>query len=242
MNNSALRLLMTTGILISITLSSHAQVFRTQGTMPKYPLLFSKSVQQELKISDEQIKKIQAKVKELMPQGSFMMPPGVAAGNGEEGAPKVMMSFSFKTADGAPPAGVVVNPDKLGALPGMPDYKKIDDEVNKLLEKPQRDRLKQLALQRQGISSVAQEETARELQLDDDQKDLIKQAVDHQAKKMQETIQKMLADGAHQQGELGSIMKKLREQTEKDIQAILTPEQLKKWDELTGPKFDFKAR
>jgi len=210
--------------------------------MPKYPLLFSKGVQHELKIGDEQNKKIQAKIKELTPEGSFVMPPGVASGNGEAGAPKVMMSFSFKSADGAPPAGVVVNPDKLGALPGMPDYKKIDDEVNKLLEQPQRDRLKQLALQQQGISAVAQEETARELQVDDEQKDLIKQAVDHQGKKMQETVQKMLADGAIQQGELGSIMKKLREQTEKDIQTILTPEQLKKWEELTGPKFDFKAR
>lgn len=243
MSNFARRVLIATGILISWTLTSHAQVFRTQGTMPKYPLLMSKAVQQELKISDEQNKKIQAKIKELTPEGSFMMPPVGPAGDGESGAPKVMMSFSFKgTEGGAPPAGIVVNPDKLGAMPGLPDFKKIDEEVNKLLEQPQRDRLKQLALQREGITAVAQEDTARVLDLDDDQKDLIKQALDHQSRKMQETVQKMMADGGIQQGQLGPLYRKLREQTEKDIQTILSPEQLKKWDELTGPRFDFKSR
>lgn len=242
MSNFARRILIASGILISWTLTSHAQVFRTQGSLPRYPLLFSKSVQQELKISDEQNRKIQAKVKELTPEGSFMMPPAKASGDGDPGAPKVMMSFSFKGAEGAPPASVVLDPENLGAMPGLPDFKKIDEEVNKLLEPPQRDRLKQLALQQQGITAVAQEETARLLHLDSEQKDLIKQAVEHQAKKMQETIQKMLADGNIQQGELGSLIKKLREQTEKDIQTILSPEQLKKWDELTGPRFDFKSR
>lgn len=242
MSNFAQRILLASGILISWTLSSHAQVFRTQGTMPKYPLLMSKAVQQELKISDEQNKKIQTRIKELIPEGSFMMPPA-AAGGGEAGAPKVMMSFSFKGAEGgAPPAGIVGNPEKLGVLPGMPDFKKIDEEVNKLLEQPQRDRLKQIALQREGISAVAHDDNSRVLQLDDEQKELIKEALDHQSRKMQETVQKMLADGGVQQGQLGSLFKKLREQTEKDIQTILSPEQLKKWEELTGPKFDFKSR
>lgn len=235
------------GLLLSCTiglLDAQGQVFQMGGpgggSMPKYTLLFGKSVQQELKLSEEQVKKIVAKVKELTPEGSFAM-PSAGKGGDDSGQPKVMMSFSFKSSDGAasPPAGVAIDPSNM-RIPGMPDFKKIDEEVNKLLEQPQRDRLKQLALQRQGLSAITQEEVAKDLQLETEQKDLIKEIMTDQRKKTSEFFQDMMANGGIQQDKVAPFMKKQREQTENDLAIVLTPEQKTKWEELQGPKFEFK--
>ncbi|MFO0812805.1 MAG: hypothetical protein U0796_06275 [Gemmatales bacterium] len=224
-----------------------AQVFQFGGpaggaapAMPKYMMLYSKAVKDELKITTEQDKKIQAKIKELTPEGGFVMPqPGKdgAAGDG----PKVTMSFSFKSADGG---GAASPPIALGGnFAGMPDFKKIDEEVNKLLEQPQRDRLKQLALQRQGLTALATDEVAREVQLETEQKEMVKHILDDQRKKTQEFFQEMFQNGGPgniDRTKVGDFMKKQREQTEADLAIVLTPEQKAKWEELQGAKFDFK--
>lgn len=228
-----------------IPLAAYGQVFQFGGGgsaySPKYPMLFSKAVREELKVTEEQNKKIQAKIKEHTPEGSMIRMPAEGK-TGEESGPKVMMSFSFKSADGAPPVGgIALDPSKLGTMPGMPDFKKIDDEVNKILDQPQRDRLRQIQLQRIGLSALGQEEVAKEVELEAEQKDMVKHILDDQQKKTQEHFQKMLANGGGiQQDQVASFMKKLREQTESDLAVILTPDQQAKWDQLKGPKFDKK--
>jgi DNA gyrase/topoisomerase IV subunit A len=228
-----------------------AQTFQIGGpgganfSMPKYMMLYTKAVKDELKITAEQDKKIQAKIKELTPEGGMVFAPQGKEGGSSEG-PKVTMSFSFKSADGngaaSPP--VAIDGSKLGALPGMPDFKKIDEEVNKLLEQPQRDRLKQLALQRQGLSALAQDDVAREVQLEAEQKEMVKHILDDQRKKTQEFFQEMMQNNGGQfnidRTKVTEHMKKQREQTESDLAIVLSPEQKTKWEELQGPKFDFK--
>ncbi len=229
-----------------IPLAAYGQVFQFGGGgsaySPKYPMLFSKAVREELKVTEEQNKKIQAKIKEHTPEGSMVRIPSDDKKGEEGGAPKVMMSFSFKSADGAPPVGgIALDPSKMGTLPGMPDFKKIDEEMNKILEQPQRDRLRQIQLQRIGLSSLGQEEVAREVGLEAEQKEMVKHILDDQQKKTQEHFQKMLADGGGiQQDQVASFMKKLREQTESDLAVILTPDQQAKWEQVKGPKFDKK--
>lgn len=219
---------------------SYAQMFQMNNTMPKYPLLMSKPVQKELKLTEEQIKKIDAKIKELTPEGSFMKFDNKDAKDGEEGAPKIAFSFKLQGAGNAPPiVGGNFDPSKM-SIPGLPDIKKIDEEVDKLLEQPQRDRLKQLVLQRQGISAIVQDSVAKDLGLEAEQKELIKQIMDDQKKKTQEVVQQMLANGGFDQEKMRTEIKKLREQTDSDLALILTPDQQARWEELKGTKFEFK--
>jgi hypothetical protein len=228
-----------------VPLAAYGQTFQIGGPgagySPKYPMLFSKAVRDELKVTEEQNKKIQAKIKEHTPEGSMIRMPAEGK-TGEESGPKVMMSFSFKSADGAPPVGgIALDPSKMGTLPGMPDFKKIDEEVNKILEQPQRDRLRQIQLQRVGLTSLGQDDVAKEVELEAEQKEMVIHILDDQRKKTQEHFQKMLADGGGiQQDQVASFMKKLREQTESDLAVILTPEQQTKWEQIKGPKFDKK--
>src|SRR5947208_2269451 len=82
--------------------NSQAQMMMQMST-PKFPMLASKPVQQELKLTDEQTKKIQAKIKELMPEGSFMNRGveakgggGGAAGGGDAAPPQVNFGVVIK--------------------------------------------------------------------------------------------------------------------------------------------------
>ena len=229
-----------------------------QMSTPKFPMLSSKPVQQELKLTDEQNKKIQAKIKELMPEGTFMSRPeikggggGAAAGGGDAAPPQVNFGVVIK---GGGPGGAAAPPVVFGGGGAniklgeggqftMPDFKKIDAEVDKLLEQPQRDRLKQLALQRTGLTALAQEQVAKDVGLEDDQKELVKHVMEDQQKKTQEFFQGLIgASGTFSQDKVGEFMKKQKEQTETDLAIILTPDQKAKWDELLGPKFEFKGK
>ena len=68
----SLRCLALVGALVCGTGISQAQMMMQMNT-PKFPLLASKPVQQELKLTDEQTKKIQAKIKELMPKVNIVI-------------------------------------------------------------------------------------------------------------------------------------------------------------------------
>lgn len=241
-----LRSLTVAAFTLLLQLNIYAQSFQIgggSGYTPRFPMLMSKAVQEELKLTEEQTKKIQAKIKEQFPEGSMMRMPSGEKG-GEEGAPRVMMSFSFKAGNGAAPpvgGGIAFDPGSMPIPPVLPDFKKIDEEVIKLLEQPQRDRLRQITLQRTGLSALGQEDVAKDIELDAEQRDMVKHILDDQRKKGMEHIQKMIASGGGiQQDQVSTFMKKLREQTESDLGLILTPEQQTKWEEIKGPKFDKK--
>lgn len=249
----SVRLLALLGALCCWTAPVSAQSM--QVSTPRYPMLFSKAVQQELKLTEEQNKKIQAKINELMPAGSFMSRPepksggDVKAGGGEAAPPAVSFGVVIKGSGGAAGSPPIVLGGGSGGnikfspegMPGLPDFRKIDEEVEKLLEPAQRTRLKQIALQRQGLSALGDEKTASELGLETEQKELVRQILDDQRKKTQEYFQKMLSEGGGiQQDQVTSFIKKQREQTEQDLAILLSPEQKTKWEELQGPKFDFK--
>lgn len=232
---------------------SQAQMM--QMTTPKFPMLMNKLVQQELKLSEEQNKKIQGKIKELMPEGSFMnrveggKGANVVAG-GDESAPKVNFGVVIQ---GRGETGAATPPIALGNSGTfklgeggqfvLPDFKKIDAEVDRLLEQPQRDRLKQLSLQRTGLTALAQEQIAKEVGLDDEQKDMVKHIIEDQQKKTQEFFQNMIqAGGGFPQDKIAEHMKKQKEQTESDLAIVMTPDQKTKWEELLGTKFEFKSK
>jgi hypothetical protein len=249
----SLRFVALVSVILCGTSVSQAQFM--QMATPKYPMLMNKAVQQELKLTDEQKNKIQAKVKELMPEGSpfmnrFEAKGGDKAAGGDGSAPKVNFGVVIQGSGpggAASPPIVLGNPGSIklgeGGVLNMPDFKKIDAEVEKLLEQPQRDRLKQLALQRTGMVALAQEQVAKDVGLEDDQKELVKHILEDQQKKMQDYFRSMIEAGnGFSQEKIGEFTKKQREQTESDLSIILTPDQKAKWEQLLGAKFDFKGK
>src|SRR4051794_33951466 len=98
------RLLVTAALLwaFSITAPVRAQQFTMNMSSPQFPLLMSKPVQKELNLTDDQNKKIAAKVQELMPEGSPIKfgGDGKAAG---DGAPKINFVIGAPKTGGAPP-------------------------------------------------------------------------------------------------------------------------------------------
>lgn len=251
----SIRLLALLGALCCFVSQASAQMM--QMTMPRYPMLMSKPVQQELKLSEDQIKKIQAKIKELTPEGGMMGnrfefgkkegDTAKNAGGGEAAPPTVSFGVVIKGEGGAasPPIVLGGNGGNIKfstpeGFPGLPDFKKIDAEVDKLLEQPQRNRLKQIALQRQGLSAIAQDDVAKEVGLEPEQRDIVKHIMEDQQKKTQEFIQQMLGEGSFQQDKMQTFIKKQREQTEQDLAIVMSPDQKAKWEEMNGPKFEFK--
>jgi hypothetical protein len=191
---------------------------------PKFPLLLNKDVQQELKISTEQLKKIQ----EILPASSgFPFAPGGQGG----GQFKIMV---------APGGGNKLPEGGIRALPSFPDFSKTDDDLNKVLDQPQRDRLKQLWLQQQGLMALAQEKVADDVGLEAEQRTLVKEAIDHHQTSMRDFI--MDPENRTDQTKIRDFFKTQRERTENDISLLLSDKQKENWQKLLGPKFDFKAK
>jgi hypothetical protein len=204
------------------------------GYMPRFAVLLGKPVQTELKITPEQWKKIEAKIKELAPEGSSVRMPDYQAGK-EGDQSRVTMRFRFKSDNNG-----AIDPKTLPMMPNLPDFKKIDEEVLKLLEPPQRDRLRQIVLQRTGLTALAQEDVAKEVELEPEQKEMIKHILEEQKKKTTEMLKQMIAERKMDQESLQAHTKKQREQAETDIGLLLTPVQQSKWEELQGPRFEKK--
>lgn len=175
---------------------------------------------------------------------------GDKAAGGDDSAPKVSFGVVIQGRDqggAASPPVVLGNAGSIKLGDGgqfvMPDFKKIDAEIEKLLEPSQRDRLKQLVLQRTGLTALAQEPVAKDLGLDAEQKDLVKHILEDQQKKMQDYFRNLIQEGnGFSQEKIGEFTKKQREQTESDLSILLTPDQKVKWDEMLGAKFDFKGK
>lgn len=206
------------------------EMMRVNMTAPKFPLLLSKNVQQELKISADQMKKIQEKIGGGGGQG-----PIINLGS-EKGAPTQQYKVVVAPGGGAGKA----SEGAIQAFPGMPDFKKLDDELDKLLEPAQRDRLKQLWLQQQGLMALGQDKVAEEVGLEAEQKTLVKEAIDHHNTSMRDFF--MDQNNRTDQNRMRDFFKTQRERTENDISLLLSEKQKETWQQMLGPKFDFKAK
>jgi len=116
--------------------------------------------------------------------------------------------------------------------------KAINDDVNKavsgILDAKQTKRLKQINLQVQGAFAFANPEVQAKLKLTDEQKGKIKDISEEAGKKMRELFQ----GGFNEE-----TQKKLAEQrkdTLEKISGVLTAEQKKTWQEMTGKPFEIK--
>lgn len=106
-------------------------------------------------------------------------------------------------------------------------------QVSAILNTDQQKRFKEISLQQQGYSALAQPAVADELKLTDDQKSKLKDIVQHQQEAMREIFQSAAGDRAAAQEK----MQALRKETDDKIAALLTDDQKNHWKEMLGGPF-----
>jgi Spy/CpxP family protein refolding chaperone len=97
-------------------------------------------------------------------------------------------------------------------------------------------RLQQIDLQQRGALAFQEPEIAKVLKLTDDQVDLIKTINADAAKEMRDSFVNPQA----KLEEVGKKIGELRKETMERVNALLTEEQRKTWQEMAGPAFEFK--
>jgi hypothetical protein len=116
----------------------------------------------------------------------------------------------------------------------------VASQVERQLKPDQTKRLRQLHLQSQGVQAFLQPAVHQRLKLTAKQSAAIREAGQKLQQQTQETFQG-LAPG--QPGKRAEAMKKLaglRQEAADKAVATLTEKQKKTWEQMTGPKFEFK--
>lgn len=189
-------------------------------------LVTNKSVQEELKVTDEQKEKLTtwsrdagAKLREKM--GELFTP-------GERPDPAKTQEIMAK-----------ISAEQM-------------DEVGKVLKDDQTKRLKQIMLQIQGIAAFRTKPVEEALKLTDDQKSTIKEIADAMQAERREAFAGGAGGGGGAGGRgrgqvdpaaLAEMQKKTAEMNKKymeKVSAQLKDEQKKAWDDMTGKAFDYK--
>lgn len=219
-----------------------------KGAPNKIFMVQRAAVQKDLEMTAEQIKKVKDLLGEL---GQLRQPEG----EGKEGEAKIAISFTVLT----PPVGS--NGEVMP--PAMPDFAGMEKELEKILNDKQKARLKQIGLQETGLMAMAQEEVAKELELNSDQKNMVKEAVESQQKEMMKLTEEMFKNGGFGNIQIGKNdgdkktggkiitntkdgvggmkfvekMRDMKKKTEDELALLLSPDQKTKWEEMQGPKF-----
>lgn len=120
------------------------------------------------------------------------------------------------------------NRDKLAQL-GRDTEKKIDG----LLTADQQKRLNEISLQAEGPEALRRDEVASKLKLTDEQKEKIGKVLDEQSEKRR--------DAFGQGGGGREAFERIREETDKQVAAVLTDEQKSQWKEMQGKEFDLAS-
>jgi hypothetical protein len=174
-------------------------------------LLRNKSVQQELKLSEEQAKKINEVIQEV-----FGKHQDEIATLREQGAEQGF--------------------EKMQEL-----MKKVSEETRKalagVLQPDQEKRFKQIELQLQGARAFQEADVQNALKLTDEQKEKLK-TIDQDAAKEMQNLRSQGGPGNFQEG-LRKVNALRKEATEK-AQSVLTEDQKKTWADMTGKTFEMK--
>jgi Spy/CpxP family protein refolding chaperone len=173
-------------------------------------LLQNTGVQKELKLNEEQIKKIKDLVVKIQEKhkDDFAALAKVELQERREKVQELLKTIGEET----------------------------EKELAGVLQPEQSKRLKQISLQMRGSQAFNEEEVQKSLNLTDDQKDKIKTINEDAGKEMQEIRQS--AQGNFQ--EMGKKMAALGKETMDKVSSLLTDEQKKSWKEMTGDHFEFK--
>jgi len=113
---------------------------------------------------------------------------------------------------------------------------KLAKHVNEVLQPGQLTRLRQVTLQQEGGFALGQEDVRKDLKISEEQLQKI-MAIMQELQKKVEALIKEAQSGVNAE-QIGPNIEKLRKEHAKKLEAVLTDDQKKKWDELLGPSFE----
>ncbi|HWP31907.1 MAG TPA: hypothetical protein VNK96_09340 [Fimbriimonadales bacterium] len=115
---------------------------------------------------------------------------------------------------------------------------KMEAAIKEILNAEQFKRLQELRLQLEGPSAIARPEVQEKLGLSEAQKKQIEEILNKSQEEMRALFQQ--GGGAGGRQEAMEAIRKIREETDKKILAVLTEEQRKKWETMLGKPFKFE--
>ena len=219
---------------------------RRMGPPPE-PLVFRPDVQKELKLSDDQIKKLhsilrppmgggpggqgdgQGRGQERRGRGGQGGPPqGDGPPNGGQGGPP-----QADVGDGGQDGG----PDHMGPDGGGPGGgpREMDVKLEAVLNDSQMKRLKELQLQRMGAQALMRPEIADKVGLSDDKVAQVRDIVDEARRKMPRPESGQLPDREQMMKARQAMVAEVNDK----VVAILTSKERSQWDRLCGKPFKF---
>ncbi len=183
-------------------------------------LLDNQSVQKELKLTDDQIKKVKEVTQSVYDKHKEEL-------------------------DALRKEGRQAQPEKRQEL-----FKTIGEERNKalaeVLKPEQSKRYKEITLQQRGAQAFNDEEVQKTLKITDEQKDKIKTINEDAAKERQELFPRRGGAGGGGRPdpaafeEIRKKMAALNKETMEKVTAVLTDDQKKAWKDLVGAPFEIK--
>ncbi len=180
-----------------------------QGLGPQF-MVFRDKVQERLKVSDDQKKKLQEPLEGFIKE----------------------MTEVFQSLDGVKPEE---REKKIGPY-RQKAHEKLAAFLKETLKEEQLKQLRQLVLQQEGLFALGHPEVMAELKVADEQKKQFISVVQELQRKIEPLFQEAQSAGNPQ--ELGPKVMKLHKQYEGKIDGILSDAQKKHWKEMLGEPFD----
>lgn len=118
--------------------------------------------------------------------------------------------------------------------------KGVQRDLAGILSPEQTTRLKQISLQRRGVSALTDDEVAAELKLTDDQKKQLASLQTQNETEMRDAFRQAREAGAGDRDAMRAKMESLREAANARLLGVLTADQKTQWEQMQGPKADIR--
>ncbi len=199
-------------------------------------------VQKELNLTDQQKTAIQEKMPAMGGRGNRggQNGGGAPGGGAAAGTPPAGGGGAAGANGGLPPAGGAPQGGRGGFGNNAEAQAKLDADIKAILSDSQYKRLHELMLQFDGPAALARPDVAKQFDLTEEQKKKIQDIQQTQMQNMRERMQG--GGGGGERQAMMQEMQKMREETNKQILAVLTAEQKQKWDAAQGKSFKFEGR
>ena len=204
-------------------------------------LATNKALQDELKLTDDQISKVKAFQEK---QAEATRPTGGPGAGGPGGRPGA--GGGFGGGGGFP----TTQSDEEQLETAKARVKQLEERIvffKKALDEKQTTRLNQISLQQQGLAAFNSETLRKKLNISEDQATSIKKIVEESGKEVVDLRSEVFGGGGgggrgnFDPEKLADFMKKTRaitEDAEEKIVKGMTADQNKMWSEMIGEKFD----
>jgi Spy/CpxP family protein refolding chaperone len=209
------------GLVLGLTLALATQAWSQQrggrgfgggGFGGPGGLARNKSVQQELKMTDEQVKKVDDALRQVREKHQEEFQKMREGQLSDEERQTLFKTIGEET----------------------------NKELASILSAEQNKRLKQIELQQAGSRGLLQDDVEKALKLTDEQKDKIKTINEDAQKEMRSLGEAARSGGGGGFAEFGKKMAALRKESLDKAMAVLTAEQVTTYKELTGAPFEVK--